>query len=66
MTSRTHDQHATHGTVQHGADHAGSPRGERGHVADHAPPAMGGGTNAMAASATLHCLTGCASAKSWG
>jgi len=46
MTSSTHDQHAAHGPMQHGADDA--------------PPAMGGGINAMAASATLHCLTGCA------
>ena len=60
MTSHAHDQHATQVTMQHGADRAASPRGERGHVADDAPPAMGGGINAMAASATLHCLTGCA------
>jgi uncharacterized cupredoxin-like copper-binding protein len=46
MTSPTHDQHASHGTTHHGADDAA--------------PAMGGGINAMAASATLHCLTGCA------
>ena len=31
-----------------------------GHGAHGDEPAMGGSINAMAASATLHCLTGCA------
>jgi len=60
MTS--HDEH-----LHAGHDHAGHQHamreGHEGHV-DHsahdAHGAHGGGVNAMAASATLHCLTGCA------
>jgi hypothetical protein len=60
MTS--HDEH-----LHAGYDHAGHQHamheGHEGHV-DHsahdAHGAHGGGVNAMAASATLHCLTGCA------
>jgi uncharacterized cupredoxin-like copper-binding protein len=55
MTSSMHDEHADHGQMQHGADH-GDPQD---HGAHDGQPA-GGGINAMAASATLHCLTGCA------
>ena len=57
MTRRTHDPHADHEQMQHGADHPTPPSGHENHAAQ---PAMGGGINAMAASATLHCLTGCA------
>ena len=46
MTSSTHGRHATHAPVPPSAQDE--------------PHAMGGGINAMAASATLHCLTGCA------
>ncbi len=48
MNSSTHDQHAGHGHMQ-----PQSARGDEG-------AATGAGINAMAASATLHCLTGCA------
>ena len=60
MTSSTHDQHAGHGQMQHGADHDAPPTGLEAHGAHGGQPEMGGGINAMAASATLHCLTGCA------
>lgn len=46
-----HEHHA-HGQGDHG-------QGDHGH-GDHGHGAHGGGLNAMAASATLHCLTGCA------
>lgn len=59
MTSSAHDHHADIGQTNHGADHAGSPGGGDDHGAHDGSPAMGG-INAMAASATLHCLTGCA------
>ncbi|MBB3089640.1 DUF4396 domain-containing protein [Nocardioides albus] len=55
MTS--HDEHARH-------DHAGHQHSMQEGHGDHAGHAghagHGGGVNAMAASATLHCLTGCA------
>jgi uncharacterized cupredoxin-like copper-binding protein len=60
MTSSMHDEHAGHGQVQHGADHAAAPSDQPDHGAHGGQPAIGGGINAMAASATLHCLTGCA------
>ena len=47
-----------HGHMQHEADPAAPMEDQDGHGAGHGPPA--GGINAMAASATLHCLTGCA------
>jgi hypothetical protein len=59
MTS--HDEHLHAGHDHAGHDHAGHQHstheghGEHGGHAGH-----GGGVNAMAASATLHCLTGCA------
>jgi uncharacterized cupredoxin-like copper-binding protein len=59
MTSPTHDEHAGDGHMQHGADRAAAHGGPQDHAAHDEQPA-GGGINAMAASATLHCLTGCA------
>ncbi|MER7560369.1 DUF4396 domain-containing protein [Nocardioides sp. NPDC126508] len=58
MTSHDGHDHAAHQHAMH-EGHEGHP-GHQGHgdYADHA--AHGGGVNAMAASATLHCLTGCA------
>lgn len=57
MTS--HDEH-----LHAGHDHAGHQHsmheGHEGHGDHSAHGAHGGGVNAMAASATLHCLTGCA------
>ena len=50
MTGSMHDQHAAHGGVKHQADHGGHTE----------QLGKGGSINAMAASATLHCLTGCA------
>jgi uncharacterized cupredoxin-like copper-binding protein len=44
--------------MQHGADPAAPTDDHHGDGAGHGQP--GGGINAMAASATLHCLTGCA------
>ena len=55
MTSPTHDQH-----TGHEAGHAAPQSAQPDHSAHDEQPAMGGGINAMAASATLHCLTGCA------
>jgi hypothetical protein len=46
--------------MEHPGDHSAPPNGHDGHGAHSPQPAMGGGVNAMAASATLHCLTGCA------
>jgi uncharacterized cupredoxin-like copper-binding protein len=60
MTSSMHDEHADHEPMQHGADQGVAPSGQHDHGAHGGQPAMGGGINAMAASATLHCLTGCA------
>jgi uncharacterized cupredoxin-like copper-binding protein len=60
MTSSMHDEHADHGQVQHGTDPDATPSGQEDHGAHGGQPAMGGGINSMAASATLHCLTGCA------
>ena len=48
MTSSTREEHTDHGGMQPHADPVAPPT------------AMDGGINAMAASATLHCLTGCA------
>jgi uncharacterized cupredoxin-like copper-binding protein len=59
MTSSMDDQHASHGQMQHGADHGAMPSDQPHHGDQGEQPAMGG-INAMAASATLHCLTGCA------
>jgi uncharacterized cupredoxin-like copper-binding protein len=58
MTSSHHDEHAGH--EQQGANHGAAPSDQPDHGAHGAEPTMGGGINAMAASATLHCLTGCA------
>ncbi|MFI5624865.1 DUF4396 domain-containing protein [Nocardioides sp. NPDC051685] len=57
MTS--HDEHV-HAGHDHAAHQHSMHEGHQGHGdhSDHA--AHGGGVNAMAASATLHCLTGCA------
>ena len=60
MTTSTHDRHADHEQMQHEAGHDDPPSGEQAHGAHGGQPAMGGSINAMAASATLHCLTGCA------
>jgi uncharacterized cupredoxin-like copper-binding protein len=60
MTSSMHDEHADHGQMQHGADQAAAPSNQPDPGAHGGQPAMGGGINTMAASATLHCLTGCA------
>ncbi|MDQ4035507.1 MAG: DUF4396 domain-containing protein [Chloroflexota bacterium] len=59
MTSSLHDQHVEHGPTERQADHAAMQAGQHDHGAHHEQP-TGGGINAMAASATLHCLTGCA------
>jgi uncharacterized cupredoxin-like copper-binding protein len=59
MTSSMHDEHADHGHMPHGADH-GAPHGDPQDHGAHDEQPAGGGINAMAASATLHCLTGCA------
>jgi uncharacterized cupredoxin-like copper-binding protein len=53
------DERASHGQMQHGADHGATPSDQSHHRDQGEQPAMGG-INAMAASATLHCLTGCA------
>ena len=42
------------------ADLSAPHLGRKSHLSDDGQPAMGGGLNSMAASATLHCLTGCA------
>ncbi|WP_411074291.1 DUF4396 domain-containing protein [Streptomyces sp. cmx-4-7] len=57
-----HEAHAHHGHEHghdhnHGPDHDPGPHHDHGH-GEHA--ASGGATWAMAAKATLHCLTGCA------
>lgn len=58
MTS--HDEHL-HAGHDHGGHQHSMHEGHEGHGGDHsAHDAHGGGVNAMAASATLHCLTGCA------
>ena len=49
-------EHTGHEHAEHASHHHGEPHDHAGH--DHA--GHGGGLNAMAASATLHCLTGCA------
>ena len=59
MTGSMHDQH-DHGEMQHQAAHPAPPSSQQDHQAHDQQPATGGGINAMAASATLHCLTGCA------
>ena len=59
MTSSMRDEHAEHGQMQQ-ADHAAAQSDHPDHGAHDGQPAMGGDINAMAASATLHCLTGCA------
>lgn len=52
-----HHDHGSHQAVHHSGHHAGHHAGhERAHHGTRAP----GSVNAMAASATLHCLTGCA------
>jgi uncharacterized cupredoxin-like copper-binding protein len=60
MSTSPHDQHADHERMQHTAGPGAPPTGEHDHGANGGQRAMGGGINAMAASATLHCLTGCA------
>ena len=60
MTCSQDDGHAAHERTQQGADHAALASGQPHHADDGEPPGSGGGINAMAASATLHCLTGCA------
>ena len=55
MTTSMHDQHSGHQQVR--SDHAGA---HQAHGTHEEQASMGGGINAMAASATLHCLTGCA------
>jgi uncharacterized cupredoxin-like copper-binding protein len=59
MTRSMHDQHADHEQMQHHATDPDPPSGQQDHGANHEQPAAGG-INSMAASATLHCLTGCA------
>jgi hypothetical protein len=46
--------------MHHQADHPAPPGAQPEHGAHDASPTTGSGINAMAASATLHCLTGCA------
>jgi preprotein translocase subunit SecG len=46
---------STHPATEDHGNHGAHP-----HAADHAQHEVGGGLNAMALSATLHCLTGCA------
>ena len=62
-------EHPVHGAPPHSLDeharhsaHAGHPEGhhDRAQQHDHAGHHHMGSVNAMAASATLHCLTGCA------
>ena len=60
MTSSTHHQHADQDEMNHQSDHDAAQAARLGHGAHGDEPAMGGSINAMAASATLHCLTGCA------
>lgn len=60
MTSSMHDEHADHGHMHHQTEHGAPEEGQQDHGAHTEQPAMGGSINAMAASATLHCLTGCA------
>ena len=59
MTTSTHDEHADHGGMHHGAEHAAAERMHPQH-GSHLEHSAGGSVNAIAASATLHCLTGCA------
>ena len=61
MTSHDGHDHAAHQHAMHeGHEGHQGHQGHQGH-GDHAGHAAhGGGVNAMAASATLHCLTGCA------
>ena len=54
-TRSIHDQHA-----DHVSDHAVPQSGQHDHGGHNEQESMGGSLNAMAASATLHCLTGCA------
>ena len=46
--------------MHHQADHPSPPAAQPAHDAHGTPPPPGNGINSMAASATLHCLTGCA------
>ena len=60
MTSSTHNPHAGHDEMRHPSDHDAADSDRVSHDAQGVQSAMGGSINAMAASATLHCLTGCA------
>jgi uncharacterized cupredoxin-like copper-binding protein len=68
MTRSMHDEHGyhemqdqtDHAGMQHRAEYTTAASGHAEHRAHSGQSAMGGSSNAMAASATLHCLTGCA------
>ena len=55
-----HDQHADSRREQHPGDRDGALRDQEHQGPHHEQQGMGSSINAMAASATLHCLTGCA------
>jgi hypothetical protein len=60
VTHSMHQHHPSHEGVHHGAADRAPSRGHDGRAGHAEQPAMAGGINRMAASATLHCLTGCA------
>ena len=60
MTSSTHDQHGDHGYAPQQPGNVTPQSGQQDHGAHDEQSSTGGSINAMAASATLHCLTGCA------
>ena len=60
MTRSMHDRHADHGQPSQEPSDVASQGGHQDHGAHDEQSASGGSINAMAASATLHCLTGCA------
>ena len=60
MTRRMQDDAANHEPMNDQPVGSPPPYGHQAHGGQHDESAMGQGINAMAASATLHCLTGCA------
>ena len=60
MTRSMQDRHTDHGQPPQEPSDVASQGGHQDHGAHDEQSASGGSINAMAASATLHCLTGCA------
>ena len=55
MTSSMHDQHADHGHAPREPGNVAPQNGQQDRASHPEQSATGGGINAMAASATLHC-----------